>query len=704
MKPKLIALLSILTILLTLSCEKQRPAYPAAKKVDATDDYHGVKVADPYRWLEDSDAEETIAWVEAQNKLTFDYIRSSPAYEKTKARLTELWNYPKYSNPIKKGGRYFFSKNDGLQNQSVVYMQQSLDSEPAVVIDPNKLSEDGTIALSKTSFSEDGKFLAYGLSAGGSDRQEFKIRDIDAETDFEEVIKWCKFSGIAWKHDNSGFYYNRFPEPISVAKEDQNNYNRVYWHKLGTKQSKDILVFEQPEAKELGFWPSITDDGKYLVLHVSHGTDPKNRIYFRKVKSNGPFIKLLDKADANYSLIHNVGSTFYFKTNLEAPRGRIVAIDLKRLQRKNWKEILPEQEDVISFVKVVNNQFVISFMHDAYEVLKIFNLDGAFIREIELPAIGSVYGISGNYNDSEMFISFTSFLFPTTIFRYDFISNETTTFRKPEIDFDPSEYETKQAFYNSKDGARVPMFITHKKGLELDGSNPALLYGYGGFNVNMTPYFSISNLIWLEKGGVYIVANLRGGEEYGEAWHQAGMLDKKQNVFDDFIAAGEWLIENKYTNKSKLAIDGASNGGLLVAACINQRPDLFGAALCQVPVIDMLRYHKFTVGSYWIPEYGNAETNPDHFKFLYAYSPLHNVKENIEYPPTLITTADTDDRVHPMHAKKFAATLQEKYKGQNPILLRVETKAGHGAGKPTTKRIEEYSDLYTFLFKTFRME
>ena len=704
MKSNLTILIICLIIFLFHSCAPKRFDYPVAKKVNVVNNYHGVEVADPYQWLEDPDDNETLSWVEAQNKLTFDYIRSDAAYERLKKRLTELWNYPKYSAPRKRGERYFFSKNDGLQNQSVIYMQQSLESEPAVVIDPNKLSEDGTVALSNLTLSEDGILLAYGLSSSGSDRQEIKVRDVDSGSDYDEVLQWCKFTSIAWKHDNSGFFYNRFPEPGTVPKEDENNYSRVYWHKLSTEQSEDKLVYERPDDKELGFSPFITDDGEYLVLYVWKGTSPKNRIYYRKVNSKGPFIKLLDKADANYVPVHNVGSIFYFKTDLDAPRGRIITIDLNKPDGENLGEIVPQQEDVISFVIVVNNQLVVCFMHDAHHKLKVYDLDGTFVRDIELPTIGSIYGLSGNYNDTEMFVTFASFLYPTTIFHYDFKTNELTTFRKPEIDFDPSRYETKQIFYNSKDGTRIPMFITHKKDLKLNGNNPTLLYGYGGFNASITPHFSISRLIWLEKGGVYAVANLRGGNEYGELWHEAGMLDKKQNVFDDFIAAAEWLINNKYTNTTKLAINGGSNGGLLVAACMNQRPELFGAVLCQVPVTDMLRYHKFTVGRYWVPEYGNAEENEEHFKFLYAYSPLHNVQENVEYPPTLVTSADTDDRVVPAHAKKFVATLQEKYKGRNPILLRVETKAGHGAGKPTTKRIEEYSDIYNFLFKTFGMD
>ena len=686
------------------SCGQQRLDYPIAKKVDVVDDYHGTKVADPYRWLENADAEDTRAWVEAENKITYEFIRTSPGYEKTKQRLTQLWDYAKYSAPFKKGDRYFFSKNNGLQNQSVLYMQTSLDAEPVVLLDPNTFSKDGTVALSGMSMNEDGTLLAYGISKSGSDQREYHIRNTDSGEDFNDVILWCKFAGIAWKHDNSGFFYNRFPKPGTVAREDENKYNRVYWHKLGTPQSQDIPVFKDDANKELGFWPFITEDGKYLVLHVYSGTDPRNMIYYRKVNSKRPFKKLIDKLEAEYSFIYNKGPLFYFKTNLDAPKGRIIAIDIRRPDRKNWKEIIPENKDVLDIVSVNDNKLVTAYMHDVHHLLKIFDFQGNPAGEIKLPAIGTVGGLSGKSDESEMFITFTSFLYPTTIFRYDFRDGKMEVFRQPKIDFNPDEYVTRQVFCRSKDGTRVPIFITHKKDIKLNGDNPTLLYAYGGFNVSIKPHFSVSRLFWMENGGIYAVAILRGGSEYGEEWHRAGMLGKKQNVFDDFIAAGEWLIENKYTSNKKLAINGGSNGGLLTAACLLQRPDLYGAVVSQVPVIDMLRYHKFTVGHFWIPEYGNAEANEEDFKFLYAYSPLHNVKENVDYPPTLVTTADTDDRVAPLHAKKFVATLQEKYKGSNPILLRVETKAGHGAGKPTTKRIEEAADIYTFLFKVFGMD
>ncbi len=668
------------------------------------EDYHGTPVADPYRWLEDPASAETLPWVEAQNAATTDYLAKVPARESIKARLTGLWDYPRYSVPQKRGNRYFYTKNTGLQNQAILYMQETLAGEPIAILDPNTLSDDGTVALTNISPSEDGKLLAYSLSSAGSDRQEIRIRDVDNGNDYVEVIKWCKFSNIAWRHDNAGFFYNRFPEPGTVAQEDENNFSRVYWHRAGTPQAEDQLIYERPDFKELTFYPTITDDGAYLILFVTHGSASENRIYYRQVESDGPLIRLLDDADAFYSPIGNSGPIFYFHTTRDVPRGRIIAINTRNPERAQWQELIPQQDDIIAFASVVNDQFVVTYMHDAHHRVRLYNLDGSFTREITLPALGSIFELSGRSRDTEMFINFTSFLYPPSIFRYDFASGALTLLWDVGLNFDPAGYETTQVFYPSKDGTRVPMFLTHKKGLALDGNHPTLLFGYGGFNICLTPVFAVGPLLWIEHGGVYARANLRGGGEYGEEWHHAGMLEKKQNVFDDFIAAAEWLIANKYTRTSRLAINGGSNGGLLVAACMLQRPDLYGAVVCAVPVIDMLRYHKFTVGRYWIPEYGNAEADPEHFKFLYAYSPLHNVKEGVAYPPTLILSADTDDRVVPAHAKKFGATLQAASGGDNPILLRIETKAGHGFGKPTTKIIEEQADMYAFLFDIFGVD
>ncbi len=676
---------------------------PSTHRDEIIENYHGTLVADPYRWLEDAASEETLAWAAAQNTVTHAYLDAIPQREQIKARFTELLDYPKYSAPHKEGERYYFSKNTGLQNQGVLYMQRTLDGETTLVLDPNTFSADGTIALTNQSFSEDGLLLAYGTSDSGSDWQEIKIRRVDEGTDYEEVIRWTKFTSIAWRHDGQGFYYNRFPEPGTVSPEDQTNFNKVYWHTLSTPQSEDQLIYERPDAKELGFTPFISDDGMYLLLHVWHGTDPKNRFYYREVTSDAPFRRLLDEADASYDFIGNDGSHFYFTTDHDASRKRIIAIDIHNPERTHWQELIPEQEMVIAFTLLVNQQFVVVYMQDAHHIVKLYEKDGRFVREIELPTLGSIVDISGKPKGTELFLSFTSFLYPPSIYRYDFTTQQLSLFRNTEIKFDQSTYETQQVFYTSKDGTRVPMFLTYKRGLKLDGNNPVLLYGYGGFDISLTPSFSVSILLWVEMGGIYAVANLRGGNEYGEEWHLAGMLEKKQNVFDDFIAAGEWLIKNDYTNTKRLAINGGSNGGLLTGACLVQQPDLYGAVVCEVPVIDMLRYHTFTVGRYWISEYGDAEHNPEHFKFMYAYSPLHNVKTGVAYPPTLIMTADTDDRVVPAHAKKFMATLQAANGGNNPILLRLEMKAGHGFGKPTTKIIEERSDMLAFLSKIFGM-
>ncbi len=679
-----------------------------ARRADVVDDYHGTCVADPYRWLEDPASPETMAWTDAQDAATDAYLAALPHREEIRERLTRLWDYPKYSVPTARGDRLFYARNSGLQNQAVLYMQEGPEGQPRVVLDPNTLSADGTVALTNQAFSRDGALLAYGASGSGSDWQELRVRRVDAGTDYDETIRWLKFSSVAWRHDNSGFYYNRYPAPGTVAPEDESNYNSVYWHALGTPQERDILVYERPDAKELGFDPSITDDGAYLVLQVWHGTDPRTRIYYRLLGDTEdgeqrPFVRLLDGGDALYSVVGSDGPVFYIHTDLDAPRGRIVAIDTRRPTREHWRELVPERDDVIDSVAMVDTQFVVVYMRDASHRVALYDRDGAPRGEIALPAPGSIVALSGEQHDTELFLQFTSYLYPPTVFRYDVPSGALTTFRRSELDFDPSRYETRDVFYTSKDGARVHMFLTHRRGLALDGDNPTLLYGYGGFNISLTPTFSIPVLNWLEHGGVYAVANLRGGNEYGEEWHQAGMLGRKQNVFDDFSAAAEWLVAQGYTRRERLAISGGSNGGLLVAACVTQRPDLCGAAVCSVPVIDMLRYHRFTVGRYWIPEYGNAEADAEQFRYLYAYSPLHNVRDGVAYPPIIIPTADTDDRVVPAHAKKFAARLQAANGGPNPILLRVEKRAGHGGGKPTSKAIDEAADVYTFLFDLFGM-
>jgi prolyl oligopeptidase len=674
--------------------------YPEATKGDVVEDYHGTRVADPYRWMEDPDAKDTQAWVTKENELTRSYIDSYAAREAIEERLRTLFNYERFSIPVREGDRYFYTKNDGLQNQAPIYMQKVAGGDPVMVLDPNRLSDDGTVALTGTSYTKDGTLLGYGLSAAGSDWQELHVRDIDAGKDFDEVIKWCKFAGIAWKADKSGFWYNRFPGEGEPGHDEQGTHSRVCWHKLGTPQSADVIVHQDEKNPELGFQPFTSDDGQYVFLFVYHGTDPKNGIYFRAQGSDAPFTHLIEHDIASFSPVDNIGTTLYMRTDLDAPRGRVVAIDLDHPAQENWKEVIPQKADVIDGVSIVNDQFVVNYMRDAHNSLMLYKLDGTMDREILLPTIGTVDGVSGRREDKELFYSFTSFTYPSTSFRYDFATGKSDVFHASKVDFDPTQYETRQVFYASKDGTRIPMFITAKKGLELDGTHPTLLYGYGGFNIAMTPSFSASRLVWLENGGVYALACLRGGSEYGEDWHLAGTLERKQNVFDDFIAAGEYLVKEKCTSKKLLVIQGGSNGGLLTAAVTTQRPDLFGAVLCQVPVIDMLRYHKFTIGKYWVSDYGNAEESAKDFAYLYKYSPLHNVKPGVKYPPMLITTADHDDRVFPAHAEKFAATMQANDGGDNPILIRVETRAGHGAGKPVSKQIEEQADMYAFVYKT----
>ncbi|MCP5097657.1 MAG: S9 family peptidase [Chloroflexi bacterium] len=674
--------------------------YPPARQADVVDNYHGTAVPDPYRWMEDPASAETKAWVAAENELTEAFISELPIHAQLKEQFTKLWNFPKYSPPEKRGAHYFFEQNDSLRGQPILYQMQSLADEPVPILDPNELSEDGTIAMTMKSFSKDGRLLAYNLSQGGSDWQEIRILDIETGDTFEEVIRWVKFTPAAWVENNEGFFYARYPSPDEMPDALPSTHQKLYYHKLGTNQSEDTLVYARPDAPDLAFQPVVSDDGRFLVLRVWEGTDRRNRVYYREVDSDGDFVRLLDDMDAGYDFLGNDGDVFYFQTDLDAPNGRIIGIDIQNPARDQWQELIAEQDDAIAFSQIVNNQFVIARLHNAYHTLGIAHLDGTPDRTIELPTAGTISFIAGKHKHTELFVQFHSFTYPPTILRYDFETAVTTIHRQPTLDFDPDQYETIQVSYPSKDGTQIPMFLTYKKGMQQDGTNPTLLYGYGGFNINMTPLFSPTRLAWLEMGGIYAHVNLRGGSEFGEAWHQAGMLQNKQNVFDDFIAAGEWLIANNYTRTGRLAIEGRSNGGLLVAACMTQRPDLFGAVHCGVPVIDMLRYHMFTVGRYWVSEYGNAEDNADHFDFMFAYSPLHNVKSGVKYPPTIISTADTDDRVVPMHAKKFAATLQTADPGHNPLLIRIETKAGHGMGKPTHKLIEEAADIYSFLWST----
>jgi prolyl oligopeptidase len=680
---------------------RKLPAYPVAKKVEQVDDYHGTKVADPYRWLEDLDTADTKAWVEAQNRLTNAYLAEIPARKRIKERLTKLWNFERYGVPFREGERYFFNKNDGLQNQYVLYTATSLTDEPRVLLDPNKLSADGTIALAGTAISRDGKLMAYGLSASGSDWSEWKVRNIETGQDLPDVVK---FSGASWTPDGKGFFYSRYDEPKAGSQlAGVNEFQKLYYHRLGTPQTEDALIYERKDQKDWGFSGDVTDDGRYLIIHVWVGTDVKNRIYYKDLQAkDGAVVKLLDDFDAAYNFIDNDGPVFWFMTDKDAPRNKLIAIDTRKPERANWKVVIPEAAETIESVNVVGDMFIVSYLKDAHSQVKVHKLDGSFVREVELPGIGSASGFGGKRTDKETFYAYGSFTAPYPIYRYDATTGKSTIFRQPKVDFNPNDYETRQVFFNSKDGTRVPMFITHRKGLKLDGTNPTLLYGYGGFNVSETPGFSVSRMVWMEMGGVFALANLRGGGEYGKDWHEAGMKAKKQNVFDDFIAAAEWLIANKYTSTPKLAIQGGSNGGLLVGAAITQRPELFGAALPAVGVMDMLRFTKFTIGAAWASDYGSPD-NADEFKALYAYSPLHNLKPGRHYPPTLITTADHDDRVWPGHSFKFAAAMQAAQGGPAPVLIRIETKAGHGAGKPTSKIIEEYADLWGFLVRTLNM-
>ena len=683
-----------------------RLGYPETAKREVVDDYHGTKVIDPYRWLEDDNAAETKAWVAAQNKVTYHYLDQIPERARLRERLTKLWNFERYGIPFKQGGRYFYSRNDGLQNQSVLYVADALEAAPRVLLDPNTLSSDGTVALSGYSISEDGNWMAYGLSASGSDWNEWKVRDVRTGVDLSDHLKWVKFSGASWTKDGKGFFYSRYDAPKEGdALKGVNKFQKLYFHKLGTPQSEDALIYERRDQPDWGFGGHVSDDGRYLIISIWQGTDRRNRVYYRDLsRPDAPVVKLLDDYDADYRFVDNDGGVFWFYTDLKAPRGRVIAIDTANPDRPNWKEIIPQAAETLKGVNLLGEKFICTYLKDARSAVKLFSREGRALGDVALPGLGSVGGFGGRRTDTETFYSFTSFTTPGTIYRYDVTSGASIVFRAPKVDFDSPRYETKQVFFTSKDGTRVPMFVTHKKGLKLDGRNPTYLYGYGGFNISQTPGFSVSMAVWLELGGVYAVANLRGGGEYGEEWHQAGTKLKKQNVFNDFIGAAEWLIAKHYTRPDKLAIAGGSNGGLLVGACMTQRPDLFGCCLPAVGVMDMLRFHKFTIGWAWTSDYGSAD-NAEEFKALYAYSPYHNLKPGVHYSATLVTTADHDDRVVPAHSFKFAARLQEmQHRLGPPVLIRIETKAGHGTGKPTAKLIEEAADKLGFVVRELGVE
>ncbi len=727
-------LLTILTLaFFVMTSSAQTFNYPKPRKVDQADDYHGTKVADPFRWLEDPKSEGYEDWIAAENKLTNGYLETIPERQAIKERITKLFNYEKYSSPSKIGSHYFYSKNDGLQNQSVLYITDSIRDNGRVFLDPNKLSADGTAALAGTSFTDDGKLMAYGVAIAGSDRSEWRVKDVETGQDLPDVLKPNRQGGISWLKDGKGFFYSRFPQAKEGAELREQSFNQqLYFHKLGAPQSEDVLIYERPDDKEFFVGGGVTEDGAFLIINVGKGTSPQNMVYYKSLanfnmatglsngyeggidikgddekaqmaRRNQQINPLVMELRANYTFIGNDGRNFYFLTDDKASRGKVVVCDTMT-KLGTWKVLIPEAAETLQSVDFINNQFVLNYLKDAYTQIKIHDLDGKFLRDVKLPGIGSAGGFGGKRFDTETFYNYSSFNAPPTIYSYDMKTGASEIFRESKVDFSPNDFEVKQVFYTSKDGTRVPMFIVHKKGIKLDGKNPTILYGYGGFNISLTPNFSASRVVWMEMGGVYAVPSLRGGSEYGEAWHEAGTKLKKQNVFDDFIGAAEWLIKNKYTKPAKLAISGGSNGGLLVGATLNQRPDLFGAALPAVGVMDMLRFTKFTIGWAWTSDYGSPD-NASEFNAIYKYSPLHNIKKGGKYPAVMVTTSDHDDRVVPAHSFKYTATLQEaNANNRRPILIRIEVKAGHGAGKPTTKVIQEQADIYGFLVRELGMK
>jgi prolyl oligopeptidase len=691
-----------------MSSRTNRFEYPQTRTADVVDEYHGTKVKDPYRWLEDDHSPETKAWVEAQNAVTFAFLESVPERAAIRRRVTQLWDHERFGLPSREGPWIVFSRNDGLQNQAVLLRARGLDAAPEVLLDPNTLSEDGTVALAEggLGFTDDGRQMAWASSSAGSDWRAWRVREVATGEDGPDLVGWSKFSGAAWKKDGSGFYYGRFAEPAEgEALTGVNKNHKIYFHRAGTSQDDDELVYERPDHPDWSLGAAVTDDGRFLLVYQNEGTDPRNRIFLRDLGdpegSIGPF---LDAFDAQYEVVGNDGDLFYVRTSRDAGRYRLVAIDRRHPEPGMWMVIIPEdpQKAVLSSATMVGDRFVVVWEVDAHHVLRIHGKDGGVEREIDLPGLGAV-AVSGKRRDPDFFYSYTSWAWPTTLHRCDPTTGASVFFRQPAMAFDPADFETRQVFYESKDGTRVPMFVVYRKGLRRDGQNPTVLYGYGGFNISMTPSFSLAIVAWLEMGGVWAVANLRGGGEYGKEWHEAGRLGNKQNAFDDFIAAAEYLIDQRYTSTPKLAIYGGSNGGLLVGAAVNQRPDLFGAAIPAVGVLDMLRFHEFTIGWAWKSDYGSSETK-EGFETLIRYSPLHNIRPGTRYPAVLITTADHDDRVVPAHSFKYAATLQPAQGGDAPILIRIETRAGHGAGKPTSKQIEDVTDKLAFLVKALGVE
>lgn len=678
--------------------------YPQTERGTVAEPYFGTMVEDPYRWLEYENDENVKKWVVAQNKVTQDYLAEIPFRAGLHKRLKEIWNYARQSAPSREGENYFYTQNDGLQNQSVIYVKKGLDGKPRLFLDPNTLSTDGTTAISSTSVSKDGKFYAFGISKGGSDWNEIFVRDVETGENLSDHLEWVKFSGATWW--KNGFFYTRYPEPKKGSQLSASNTNaKIYYHKIGTTQDKDTLVFEYPQNPMIGMGIDVTEDENYALIYLTKGASDNAAVYWKDLnKADMKFQPLVNNYDNTYRLIDNEGSDFLFMTDKDAPKMRLIKIDAKNPDPKKWRILIPEQEGVMQSASVMRGKLLVTYLKDAQSQVKVYSAKGDFLYDVQLSGIGSVGGFGGKKQDSLLFYTFTSFIMPTSIYKYNVDENRTELYWSPSITFPFVNYETKQVFYTSKDGTKIPMFLTHKKGLKLNGENPTYLYAYGGFNINILPAFSPNLLPFLEKGGVYAVANLRGGGEFGEEWHKAGMRDKKQNVFDDFIAAAEFLIKEKYTSNQKLCISGRSNGGLLVGACMTQRPDLYKVALPAVGVMDMLRFHKFTIGHAWTTEYGCADSSVRQFEVLKAYSPLHNLKKDVNYPATLVTTADHDDRVVPAHSYKFAAQLQHAHKGGNPVLIRIDTSAGHGSGKSTTKVIDEWADVWAFVFRNLGMK
>ena len=688
----------LLAFAFMMSCTQKPIHYPPTAKGDVKDTYFGTEVEDPYRWLEDDNSAETAEWVKTQNELTFNYLEKLPFRDQIKTRLTELWDYPKYGTPVKEGGKYFIYKNSGLQNQNVLYTTNDMAVEPTVILDPNTLSDDGTAALTSVTVSDDGKYLMYQLAKSGSDWNEIFVKNIETGEQLPDRLDWVKFSGISWYND--GFFYSAYDKPEAGSELSKaNEFQKVYFHKLGTEQSADQLIESDKDNPKLMFGASLTDDKRFLLVSKSKGTSG-NALEIKDLsKKNAAFVSLMDNYGYEFNPVENEGDDLYVLTNYKAPKYRLVKINTNKPEEKNWMDIIPEKKDVLESVVMIGGKLVVNYMTDAHSKTEVYSYDGVLDHEVQLPGIGTVSAFSGKKEENIAYYSYTSYNTPGEIYKYDFTTKESSLHFRPEVKFNPDDFEVKQEFFASKDGTMVPMFIVSKKGIELNGNNPTLLYGYGGFNISRKPSFSASRIAFLEKGGVFVEVNLRGGGEYGEEWHKAGTKLQKQNVFDDFIGAAEYLISQKYTSSEKLAIQGGSNGGLLVGAATNQRPDLFKVALPAVGVMDMLRFHKFTIGWAWASDYGSSEDNAEMFNYLYAYSPYHTIKKGTAYPAVLATTADHDDRVVPAHTFKYMARMQEYNKGNKlPLLVRIDIKAGHGAGKPTAKVIEEYTDIWSFLF------